>query len=157
MPFDRQLIEAKISLDLIASADMPDVACEALEAELDGPAIRRLASLQRPTYFEVRDVLAGAMEEMGLREIPHAEAARRLAQQIAQNILNGNDDPLQHVRDFESLWIRSGYPKTISSLGTLHDDIWIAESTGQSQKQIREWVIARLKEFAETANPLQQP
>jgi hypothetical protein len=70
MAFDRELIEAKLALDLIASADMPSVAVEGLEAGLeaglDGPAIRRLAVLERPTYFEVREVLPCAMAVLGI-------------------------------------------------------------------------------------------
>jgi hypothetical protein len=41
VPFDRDQIEAKHALDLIASADMPQIAWDALEANLDGPATRR--------------------------------------------------------------------------------------------------------------------
>jgi hypothetical protein len=62
MAFDRELIEAKLALDLIASADMPSVAVEGLEAGLeaglDGPAIRRLAVLERPTFRDSRSAPA---------------------------------------------------------------------------------------------------
>ena len=37
MPFDREAVEAKLALNLIASADMPNIGCDALEAGLDGP------------------------------------------------------------------------------------------------------------------------
>ena len=49
--FDREQVEAKLALKLIANAAMPSIAWEALEAGLDGPATRRLASLEKPTYF----------------------------------------------------------------------------------------------------------
>ena len=56
--FDRELIEAKLALDLIASADMPSIAWDAWEAGVDGgPATRRLGSLERPTYFDELDQL----------------------------------------------------------------------------------------------------
>jgi hypothetical protein len=148
VPFDRQLIEAKLSLESIASADMPSIAWDALEAGLDTPAIRRLAALERPTYFEVREILPRVMQELEVSQIPQGEAALRLAKQIAQDILKSGGDPLQHLRDFESLWVRSNYAAEICSLGTLYDDVWIAESTGQSEKEIREWVIEHLKKFA---------
>ncbi len=150
MPFDRSLVEAKLSLDLVASADLPKLAVEALEAGLDGATICRLAALDHPTYFEVRDLLPRAMEEMGLRQVPKGEASRRLARQLAREILTSNDDPLQHLRDFESLWIRAGHSKEIESVATLYDDVWIAESSGQSDKEIRTWVIARLQAFAQS-------
>jgi hypothetical protein len=43
--FDRDQIEARLALNLIASAEMPQIALGALEAGLDGKAIRRLAVL----------------------------------------------------------------------------------------------------------------
>lgn len=48
---------------------MPSIALDALEADIDGAAIRRLAALERPTYFEVAEILPRAMEEMGLVQI----------------------------------------------------------------------------------------
>jgi hypothetical protein len=147
--FDRELIEAKLALKLIASADMPSVACDALEAGLDGPAIRRLAVLERPTYFEVAEVLPRVMQELELSQVPIGEAALRMAKRIAQGILQSGDDPLRHLRDFESLWIRADYAHEISSVGTLYDDVWIAQSSGRPDAEIREWVMSTLKNFAE--------
>jgi hypothetical protein len=50
VPFDRELLEAKLALDLIASADMPGMAWDAIEAGVDGPATKRLAAMESPTY-----------------------------------------------------------------------------------------------------------
>jgi len=108
-------MEAKLALNLIASVDMPQIALGALEAGLDGKAIRRLAILEHPTYFEVAKVLPGAMLETGLTKIPIEEATVRLAKQIARGILNSGDDTLRRIRDFESLWVRSGYADQIRS------------------------------------------
>jgi len=84
-------------LNLIASAEMPQIALGALEAGLDGKAIRRLAVLEHPTYFEVAEVLPRVMQELGLSQIPIGEAAVRVAKQIAREILNSEDDPLRHI------------------------------------------------------------
>ena len=154
MPFDRSLTEARLALDLIASADLPKLAIEALEAGLDGVAICRLAVFESPTYFEVRDLLPRAMEEMGVLQIPKGEASRRLAKQLAEQILGSNDDPLQHLRDFESLWIRAGHPKEIEGVASLYDDVWVAECSGQSDKEIRKWVMARLRAVAQSQDAL---
>jgi hypothetical protein len=107
--FDRRTIEARLSLNLIASSDMPKVAWDALEAGLDGPGIRRLAALDSPTYFEVRDVLPRAMKEMGLVKLTPNDAALRLAKNRAKEILDRGEDPLKHTREFERLWIHAGY------------------------------------------------
>jgi hypothetical protein len=152
VPFDRELIEAKLALELIASADMPSIAWNAWEAGMDGPATRRLGALEHPTYFEVCDLLPLVMKELGLLYLPLGEAACRIAKRIAQEILQTGDDPLQHTRDFELLWLNSGYAHEIISLGTLHDDVWVAQSTGQSEEEIRKWVTSTLKDFAEPRN-----
>jgi hypothetical protein len=149
VPFDREQIEARLALDLIASADMPHMAQDALEAGLDGPATLRLAILERPTYFEVAEVLPRVLNELGLAEITIGEAARRVAKETAREILRNGDDPLRHVRTFWSLWVRSGYAKEIQTIGNLDDEVWIAQSMGRSDEQIREWVTSVLKDFAQ--------
>jgi hypothetical protein len=147
MPFDREMIEAKLALNLIASVDMPRIAWDALEAGLDGPSIRRLAALERPTFFEVREVLPRVSEEMGLSRLSTGEAALRLARQRASEILESGDDPLLHTRDFEQLWVRAGYPREIAGVGKLYDEVYIAESMNQSEEKIRTWVTARLTDL----------
>jgi hypothetical protein len=142
VPFERELVEARIVLNLIASADMPKVAWDALAAGLDGPAIRRLAALVQPTFFEVAEVLPRAKQELGLGEISIGEAALRVAKQIASEILKNGEE-------FKWLWFRSGYAHEISSLGTLHDDVWVAQSAGRSDEEIRLEVVSTLTDFAQ--------
>lgn len=149
MPFDRDQIEARLALSLIASADMPQIAWDALEAGLDGPATRRLAALERPTYFEVAEVLPRAMEELGLTDITAGQAALRVAKQMARDILDKGDDPLHHTRSFQSLWVRSGYAKDIQALGTLHDEVFVAQSMGRPDDEVRDQVASILNEFAQ--------
>jgi len=143
--FDRELIEAQLALNEIPSKEMPRIAWDALEANLDGPAIRRLAALERPTAFQVAEVLPAAMREMGLSAISTGEGALRIGQRRASEILEKGEDPLASIRDFADLWIRAGYPSELRSVGNLHDEIWMAELTGQSESEIRKWVIERLK------------
>jgi hypothetical protein len=147
MLFDRELIEAKLALNLIASADMPKIAWDALEAGLDGPGIRRLAALEQPTAFELAEVLPRASEEMGLSKLSTGEAALRVARRHATEILKSGDDPLRHTRDFENLWVQAGYPSEIASVGNLYDDVYVAEAMNESEEQIRNWLTARLKEL----------
>jgi len=147
VPFDRELIEAKLALNLIESADMPSIAWDAWEAGLDGPGTTQLGALERPTYFEVSDVLPRVMREFGLSQISREDAALRLAKRMVKEILDSGNDPLQRLRDFQRLWIKAGYPHEITALGTLYDDVWIAEATGQSETEIRESVISTLKNF----------
>jgi len=148
MPFDRRLLEARLALDLVASADMPSIAWDAIEAGLDGPATRRLGAYDRPTYFEIVHLMPLVRQELELSEITVGEAALRLASDIANEILRSGDDPLLHVRDFSALWIRSQYAREIRLVGNLWDDVYVAEAKGQSEDEIRKWVTSRLQDVA---------
>jgi hypothetical protein len=146
--FDRELIEAQLSLDLIGSSDMPKIAWDALVAGLDGPGIRRLAALETPTYFGVRDVLPRAMQEMGLVSLARNEAALRIARSLANEILDRGADPLKYKNVFLHLWTRSGYAKELQSMGTLDDEIYLAYTLeGLSEEKVRERARERLKQF----------
>ena len=147
VPFDRHLLEAKLALDFIAPSDMPTIAWDALEAGLDGPATRRLAAFQRPTYFEVAEVLPLVFLELGLCQIPVGEAAQRMAEHVARDILQRRDDPLQHIRELESLWIRADHAPELTALGILDDQVSVARTLGESEIEIRKWVTATLEEF----------
>lgn len=103
MPVDRHLLEAKLALNLIASSDTPTIAWDALEAGLDGASTRRLAALEHPTYFEVAEVLALVFQELELSQIPVEEAAQRMAEHVARDILERRGDPLQYIRELETL------------------------------------------------------
>lgn len=103
-------------------------------------------ALDSPTYFEVRDVLPRAMEEMSLCAISRNIAALRIAKSRAREILDSGDDPLRHTRDFERLWIEAGYPGDLLDVGNLYDEVDIA-SGSQSDDQIRKWIIGRLKDL----------
>lgn len=148
MPFDRSLIEAHLAMELIASADMPKIAWDALEAGCDGPATRRLAALEKPTFFEVRDLLPRAVEEMGLKQIDIREAAIRIAKNLVAEILESGVDPVPRTRELEALWIRSGNCRELQEIGTLDDDVWLRKD--MNDKNIREVVTSVLKKFLRT-------
>jgi hypothetical protein len=150
MAFDPRVVEAQLALDLIYSLDMPRLAWDALEAGLDGPAIRRLAALDFPTSFQIRDVLPRAIEEMHLRKISQGEAALRLAKIRAEEILRSNADPFKHLRDFEQLWIQTDYCRELQDCGNLDDEVNVARHMGQSELEIRGWLMVRLKRLAQT-------
>jgi hypothetical protein len=147
--FDRELIEAALALEMIPPAGMPELAREALEAGLDGRAIRPLAALERPTYLEVVPLLGEAKVEMGIREVTKGEAALRVGKELAAGILAHRtaDDPLPLccAEQFEWLWIKAGYPQELRSVGNLCDEIELAKMKGQTISQIRDCVTERLK------------
>lgn len=73
---------------------MPRLAWDTMEAGIDGPAIRRLAALEFPTFFQVREVLPQAMQEMGLANMQKGDAALLLAKKRAQEIVGNNFRPV---------------------------------------------------------------
>jgi hypothetical protein len=147
MPFDREIIEARLALDLISSTDMPKVAWDALEAGLDGPAIRRLAALENPTWFQVKEVLPRATEEMELGKVSIGEAAYRIARRRAEEILETGTDPTRITRELEYLCIRASWPGELSGYGSLDDEVYLARDSGRSEPEIRDWLIQLLKDL----------
>jgi hypothetical protein len=150
MVFDPRKAEARLALQLLPTSDMPVLAADALEAGLDGPAIRRMAALDSPTFFEIQAVLTQAMREMHLFRLEKEEAAVRLAKLRAQEILADNSDPLKHLREFESLWVAADYCHALQDYGTLDDELNVAKYMGRSEEDFRALVVAKLKKLAET-------
>ena len=141
--FDPQLIEAQIAFGTILPEHVPSIAWDALEAGLDGHSIRRVASLIRPSGWEVDQLMTGFMAETGLKRISLQEASIRLARQLASSILSQELDPLQYSRDFEMLWIKSDYAKTIEDVGSLDDDKAIGLQTeGNLREYARNLLLA---------------
>jgi hypothetical protein len=149
MTFNPQIAEAQLALDRIGTTDMPRLAWEAIEAGLDGPAIRRLAALQFPTFFEVREILPAAMREMGVGTIEKPKAAYRLAKLRAQQILASDADPMKHLLAFELLWRESDYSEALAAVGYLDEEVYVARwYERQPETQIRSWVSERVRQFA---------
>jgi hypothetical protein len=148
MPFDPELVEAQLALRRIGTTDMPKLAWEALEAGLDGPATRRLAALRFPTFFEVREILPKVMQEWQITQIPKGQAALRLAKRRAREILQSNDDPLKHANDFYQMWVESDYCRELAEYGELDEDVYVAQHSGQTEDEIRPWLLEKLETLA---------
>jgi hypothetical protein len=147
VPFDRSFIEAKLALKLISPEDMPKLAWDAMEAGMDGPALRRLGAMVKPSWSEVESVLPNARKEMQLTEIKTKDAGCRLARLYAHEILETGKDPLLFMRNFEFLWIRAGYPTELAAYGTLRDEVSVARQMGRSERDIRMWLTKTLEEL----------
>jgi hypothetical protein len=139
MPFDQRLIEARLALSMIGPDEMPALAWDALEAGLDGPAIRRVAALLHPSGWEVDQILPKFVADAGMVSLSPQEASVRIARHIARRILDEGLDPIEHTRDFELLWIRADHPEALSDAGMLDDQKYTAEYMGQTQAEFREY------------------
>jgi hypothetical protein len=105
--FDPRIVEAKLTLGQIGFSELPALAVEALEAGFDGPAIRRMAALVRPTGFETDELLARFMSDAGLVQIDPGEACTRLAVELATDILSHKLDPLPYLGRLESWFMQA--------------------------------------------------
>ena len=153
MPFDPRAIEAKLSLDLFHPEDLPALACDALEAGYDSPAVLRMASLIKPSGWETDAVLPAFIAETGMNLLPATAASMRVAYDLAREILDCRQDPLQHTRRFERFWIEADYPIELSELGQLPDHIYLAETYGnKTEDEIRQEVhdvfLVYVREYA---------
>jgi hypothetical protein len=124
MGFDPKVAEARLALNLIETTEMPKLAWDALEAGLDGPAIRRLAALEFPTFFQIRDSLPRVMEEMHLMKLGGGEAALHLAKMRAQEVLRSNAHVLRHVGDFHYFWVQADYCDELREYGILGEEAY---------------------------------
>jgi hypothetical protein len=101
--FDPKMIAARWYFGEFMHEDMPKIAVEALEHEYDGPMLRRLAGLIKPTASDipVREI-DGAFREMGIRApLSKPEAQLILAAETAKAVLSGAQDPFDaatHIR-----------------------------------------------------------
>lgn len=146
MTFDRESLEEQIALNMIEPIQR--LAWDALEAGLDGPNIRRLAAEDGNSHTLEKDaLLAKAMQEMHLVRLTEVEAAERRAKRRVKEILDSNSDPFTCLRELESLWIRvmGECSVEMTSLGILDDEVSILRNQGQSDDEIREWLITTLK------------
>jgi len=137
-----------LALNLIETTEMPRLAWDALEAGLDGPAIRRLAALEFPAFFQVRELLPRVMEEMHLTKLGGGEAALRLDKIRAQEVLRSNADVLRRVGDFPCYRVQADYRDELRDYGSLSEEAYVAHHIGQTEAEIRTWVLDKFKRLA---------
>jgi len=147
MPFEQKLIEAKFAMNHILPEEIPAIAQDALEAGYDGPNLRRLSALDRPTAWETDRFLPGAKQEMDMNEIDRRVACLRLSQRLAHQMLDGTLDPIIGLARFERFWIDGDYPIELSSLSMLADEV--EYSAAILRPDFRSQVIAELKELVQ--------
>lgn len=153
VPFDSQLVEAKLALRMIGPNEMPALAWDVLEAGLDGRYIRRLAALIDPSGWETDQIIPAFMAEANMKSISTDEAAIRVARHLANRILREELDPLAYSREFELLWIRADYARAIQEVGLLEDQKDVAEYIGQSEAELREYARSVLLSLVATRDP----
>ena len=138
VPFDPQLVEARLALGQIGPDELPALAWDALEAGLDGSSIRKVAALINPSRWETDRLTQSFMTETGLKSITSQEAAMRLARHLARRILSEGLDPLDYSRQFELFWIQADYAEKLQDVGSLDDEKGAFECMGRTESELRE-------------------
>jgi len=94
--FNPDLFVAKWYCSEVWSEDMPAFAADALEAGYDGPALRRLASLIKPTLADIGDLFQRARDEIGtVKILSQRQAVYWMSRVVATDIVEGRIDPVK--------------------------------------------------------------
>jgi len=142
MPFDPNLFVAGWYCGLSLPEDMPAFAADALEAGFDGPALRRLAGLVKPTSRDVGNLFLNAIDEIGVIEVRNREQAIfRLAKVVAEKILDGSMDALEGAQRLSRYAMEAGYPDGLAEFDQLADEPRWGEYA-RSQDLVRADIIA---------------
>ena len=120
--FNPDLFVAKWYCSEVWSEDMPAFAADALEAGYDGPALRKLAGLIKPTSVDIGDLFKQSLTEIGTVTIHNREeAALLLARTTARNIVNGQMDPIAGCNVLAGLAHALDYPPYLNRFYELAD------------------------------------
>jgi hypothetical protein len=113
--FNPNLFVAKWYCSKVGPEDMPAFATDALEAGYDGPSLRQLAGLLKPTSREVDNLFYGALREIETVRIQSKEqAVIALSRVTAADIVEGRIDPLQGAYILERYGRMVGYPEFLA-------------------------------------------
>jgi hypothetical protein len=95
---NQQHMLALWALGRLPSEELPRIAAEWLADGIDTPAIRELAGISSPEMPDVGPLFSKALSSTHLRELTRDEALRTIAQQYAQEIVEGKVTPHEGAR-----------------------------------------------------------
>ncbi|HEY6304975.1 MAG TPA: hypothetical protein VI488_00790 [Candidatus Angelobacter sp.] len=147
MSFDPNLFVAKWYCGLVLPEDIPSFAADAPEAGFDGPALRRLAGLVKPTSLDVGNLFDRLLDEIGGVEVrSRTQAIFKLAKILAQAIVDGKIDPFDGARKLSRYALEAGYPEGLAEFDQLADEpLW--GDHARSRALIRADIIAEAKKL----------
>jgi hypothetical protein len=120
--FNLNLFVAKWYCSKVRREDMPAFAADALEAGYDGPALRRLAGLIKPTSYEIGTLFQDALREIGQIKVRSFEQAVFFLSRItAADIVEGRMDPLLGTCILADYARQLGYPEHLAEFFALYD------------------------------------
>ena len=146
MAFDPAVFEAELALGLVPTEEMPRRAQDALEAGYDGAGVVRMAVLEKPSGWEVDQVVPRMLEDLRLRRIEATEGAVRLGRVRAERILASGEDPLLSASYFDDLAKRADYPvELVDCVGYFEDVL----AFGLDDEEMRAIALGQLRELVD--------
>jgi hypothetical protein len=120
--FNPDLFVAKWYCSKVGPEDMPRFAADALEADFDGPALRRLAGLMRPTSSDVGDLFEQALREIGTVTVQSKQQAMVFeSRQIVLGIVEGRIEPVYAADILATYAMKLEYPDFLVGFFQLAD------------------------------------
>ena len=110
---DLGLIAAEWSLGWYPPEEMPGVACRALGAGFDGPALRELAGCTNATRSNHGVLIERALRELGKEPMSPEDAARLVAGLACRNIVSGKISPYEGASRLWKVYHYCGGPKSL--------------------------------------------
>jgi hypothetical protein len=121
-PFNPDLFVAKWYCSKVGPEEMPAFSADALEAGYDGPSLRRLAGLIKPTARDIGDLFEGALREIGTVRIQSKEQALFfLSRLVATDILEGRVEPIRGADILANYAMILRYPDSLVGFFGLAD------------------------------------
>jgi len=109
--FDPDSFVARWYCSLVGPENMPSFAADALEAGFDGPSLRRLAGLMKPSALDVGDLFERTLQEIGTIKVQsHEQAIVFLSRRTAMDIVEGRIEPVHGADILARYSIILGHP-----------------------------------------------
>lgn len=149
--FNPDMFVAKWYCGRVQPEDMPQFAADALEAGYDGPALRRLAGLIRPTAMDVGELFQQSLAEIGTVKIRNSEqAAILLVRTTLGDIVDQKIDPIRGASVIAGLVHTLDYPDFLTpflELAELSDETYMGEYAPPRAQLIKEIIEQTRKAF----------
>ena len=138
-PFNPDLFVAKWYCSKVGPENMPQFAADALEAGFDGPALRKLAGLVKPTSWDIDDLFQDTLKEIStIRVHSKPQAIRFLSRKTAADILSGELEPILGADILERYASMLGYPPFLAEFLELSEMAYWGEHAPTPDKIIHD-------------------
>ncbi len=131
------ILQARWQLGFIQPHQVPAFAMQLLEQGEDDIAIAELATLDEPTYWYVKPLIAQALRTAKLPPLTNEQAMWVLVKDAAHRIVSGEVPPFEGAREIADVCVELRYPDALLGIYNLWDEYKQGEHD-QFDEEIRE-------------------